>query len=656
MDIRILINEDGTPFDPEELEKISSQLDQLQDKERGEYRDKNRKTISENSSDKILIVSGPGTGKTLLFLDRIKYWFQDHPDTKIFVTSFVRKLVEDLHNAIENDEILSNDQKKRVTASTLHGFARSVVEKNHGTSEWSFQPYFNIIGGQIGKKSWEEIIWEDVLAYHPDLNYNDYKLRDFKEQLYNNNLNQSDQWEQLKQTYFELCQFYNASGFADLIIRARIALEENSELNENNFFIIDEYQDFNLAEDALISQLVKNSEGLLIVGDDDQVLYERLKCGKAELTRGKYKNKRMAKAMLPFCSRSNYHITKCIEHFIQSCNDPERIEKIFLPVELNQNVPKVQIVACAFPVTAVNYIEKFIINHKDEIDERKTKLESGEEKDAFLLILTPSKGIPFYDKDAQKINQLITDYIVETREFSEDFCKILDYCSLARNPKDNFLFRKILYYEGYSYEHVHELVDQATISKIAFCNITDVIVEDTLSKCNNIKNIFDDSETSIDEKINNFSKLMSIRNMVFLKKDLEHLEMIKDKDELSRIKELDIDIKEIKRMNAIEVMTIVSSKGLSADHVMIIGFDDINFNYITSNAFYVAMARSRKSLHIITALKSRGSTKAHNFLNQLPEIHLEFLKYTKSRGSEYLENKDCFEKYLTFIQARSRGK
>lgn len=133
----------------------------------------------------------------------------------------------------------------------------------------------------------------------------------------------------MKQTYFELCQFYNASGFADLIIRARIVLEEKSELNEYDFFIIDEYQDFNKAEDALIRELIKDAKGLLIVGDDDQVLYEKLKCGKAELLREEYKNMDMAKGMLPFCSRSNYHITKSIAHFIQQGGDSDRIEKIF---------------------------------------------------------------------------------------------------------------------------------------------------------------------------------------------------------------------------------------------------------------------------------------------------------------------------------------
>ena len=64
-----------------------------------------------------------------------------------------------------------------------------------------------------------------------------------------------------------------------------------------------------------------------------------------------------------------------------------------------------------------------------------------------------------------------------------------------------------------------------------------------------------------------------------------------------------------------ELMTIVGSKGLSADHVIIIGFDNVNIGWVTGNAFYVAMTRARHSLHIITALKAGGAACPHDFLD-----------------------------------------
>ena len=387
----------------------------------------------------MLIVSGPGTGKSYLFLDRIDYWFQNNPDVNVFVTSFVRKLVADSQNDINKDEKLTNEQKQRTTVSTLHKFARSIVEKNHGTSEWQFQPYFRIIG-----QVWKEVIWEDVLAHHSKLDRSIYTWENFEEQLHDNNFIESEGWQRLKQTYFKLCKFYNAVGFADLIIRARIALEENPQLNQDDFFIIDEYQDFNLAEEALILQLVKVSKGLLVVGDDDQVLYEKLKSGKAALIRNLYKNTDITNATLPFCSRSSYHITKCGAHFIAQHDDSERIEKIHLPLDTNQNTPKVQVIACATPATAVDYVKKFVSDNKSEIDERKSKLSVGEAEDAFLLILSPDREIKFFksrrgDKARQELFQLISDYRTESRSFSEDYYKVLNYCLLSQYPQNNFI-------------------------------------------------------------------------------------------------------------------------------------------------------------------------------------------------------------------------
>ena len=53
-------------------------------------------------------------------------------------------------------------------------------------------------------------------------------------------------------------------------------------MNTDTLFIVDEYQDFNEAEEKLSQVLTRSARGLLIVGDDDQVLYDTLKSGKAD--------------------------------------------------------------------------------------------------------------------------------------------------------------------------------------------------------------------------------------------------------------------------------------------------------------------------------------------------------------------------------------
>ncbi len=151
--IQNLIRNDGAPFESSEIQTLSQQLDALSDDERAEYSKQNTSAIAQHSAARFLIVSGPGTGKSYLFLERMNNWYKQDPQAKVFVTSFVRKLVADLQSDIKYDDKLTEEQKRRITVSTLHKFARSLVEKNHGSSEWAFRAHFRIIG-----QTWKHIL------------------------------------------------------------------------------------------------------------------------------------------------------------------------------------------------------------------------------------------------------------------------------------------------------------------------------------------------------------------------------------------------------------------------------------------------------------------------------------------------------------------
>src|SRR3989344_4031066 len=651
--MRNLINDNGDPFKSAELQTLRGELDALDDNGRTEYRNQNASAIAQHEAVKFLIVSGPGTGKSHLFLNRINHWYQQDAQAKVFVTSFVRKLVADLQNDIDGDTQLTNEQKSDIIASTLHKFARSIVEKNHGTTEWGFQPHFRIIG-----QFWKDVMWGDVLAFYPALDRGVYTWKKFEEQLHNADFDESADWQGLKETYFKLCQFYNAAGFSDLILRAKDALAENADLNESNYFIIDEYQDFNSSEDALINQLVSNPKGLLVVGDDEQVLYEKLKSGKPTLIRNLYRNNDYANGMLPFCGRSSFHITKSAGHFIQQNREAECIEKIYLPIKTTDDKPKVQVIACATAPTAVDYIEKFVTDNKTAIDERKNKLAEGEEKDAFLLILTPAKEVNFYGESKKKIAKIVAEDQAENRYFSEDYYKILSYYSLANNPQNNFTFRKILYYEDIAEAKVHELIEGAIQNGQNLCDIDSEEIKISLQKCNEIKTIVEATGATTEGKIESIASHISITDKARLKEDIarksinqEEVTEIEHKEE----EEAELEEIEVNKMGAIELLTIVGSKGLSADHVIIIGFDNVNMSWITKNAFYVAMTRARKSLHILTALKSGGARQANGFLDQLSDDHAEFYSYKKTDHTKnQLQGKQGLKTYLNNLNSMSQ--
>jgi superfamily I DNA/RNA helicase len=208
------------------LDALTGQLNALSDDERKKMRNENATAIASHDAPAILIVAGPGTGKSTLFKQRIVHWLNQSPAARIMALSFVRKLVADLDADIRTDPSLTDKQRKQVDVLTLHKYARSIVEKNGGTREWKFATHLRII-----VEPWKTVVWSDVLLFTGLDDSAQYTWRNFEKQLHDGKFDQSAEWKALKKSYFELCRFYNAAGFADLIIRATDALAENPKLN-----------------------------------------------------------------------------------------------------------------------------------------------------------------------------------------------------------------------------------------------------------------------------------------------------------------------------------------------------------------------------------------------------------------------------------------
>src|SRR6185369_11902857 len=87
--------------------------------QRTAFRNENAEAIATHPATQILIVAGPGTGKSTIFKQRVLFWLGQDKDAKILALSFVRKLVADLSADIQNDKKLTDAQKKQVDVFTL---------------------------------------------------------------------------------------------------------------------------------------------------------------------------------------------------------------------------------------------------------------------------------------------------------------------------------------------------------------------------------------------------------------------------------------------------------------------------------------------------------------------------------------------------------
>ncbi|MBI5953202.1 MAG: ATP-dependent helicase [Chloroflexi bacterium] len=169
-----------------------------------------------------MLLAGPGTGKTTKVKTIIKENYLDAEN--ILVLSFT--------NATVNDLTESFADHKNISCYTLHSYALVI---NH------------LIHRHILDDFHETSILERYSAAH-DIEFE------------------------------KLCYFLNCITFDEMIISCQKFLVSNPEYGKEkignlDLLIVDEFQDFNLAERELIYELSKYAKETIILGDDDQSIY-----------------------------------------------------------------------------------------------------------------------------------------------------------------------------------------------------------------------------------------------------------------------------------------------------------------------------------------------------------------------------------------------
>ena len=283
-----MFHSDGSVFASAEIAATITALEAMSTAERGAFRAQNAEAISSSHSSRILIVSGPGTGKSYLFMDRIDYWGAEYDGT-ILVTTFVKKLAADLNQHLLSSSALTEERKEKVRLQTLHAVARSILEK---AQPWNgFEKNIRVVPDD----SWDRAIWNDAASSTAERGaWTEFGRRR------NEGAGIQDQAPgSTAETYRRLCRYYNAASFPEMILLAQQALENDASLIACDCAIVDELQDFNRLESGLLQTILRNVHSWLLAGDDDQVLYDTLKQSNRDLIVGVYDDPSVAKAMWP---------------------------------------------------------------------------------------------------------------------------------------------------------------------------------------------------------------------------------------------------------------------------------------------------------------------------------------------------------------------
>jgi len=225
----------------------------------------------------LVIVAGPGTGKTRTLTHRMAYLLAEKgiPPENLLAITFTNKAAEEM--AIRLESLLDKDLVTRILIRTFHALGNKILRCD---------------GQSLGISSNFSILSEkDQRTFFKELypSYGDKEIQQFLEQISEakNQLLALDSTEQFDKTpeFLEIYRNYNSElktnqllDFDDLIFLTVQLFESYPAIQKKyqdrfQWISFDEYQDINFAQYRLLRMLTSNTTNLCVIGDPDQAIY-----------------------------------------------------------------------------------------------------------------------------------------------------------------------------------------------------------------------------------------------------------------------------------------------------------------------------------------------------------------------------------------------
>lgn len=322
----------------------------------------------------ILLLAGPGTGKTYQLVMRIKYLVDEcevAPD-EITVITFTNEAANGMRNKLkdEGEAEYIEPGKRPKDILTMHSLGLSIINK--GAGRVGLVPPVTVVVERILQQG----IMRDAAILNDLTEVDGIRALMAKQTA----SIPSDECTQVIQTYGEILRSCNAVDFDDHISLACDILKQDAELlrecqSSARHLLIDEYQDINADQHRLIRLLAGGQEdGLFAVGDDDQSIYG-FRGGDPRFIRTFSEDYPNAKILqLQISRRCLKNILDCAVALVETY-DPERSPKA--QPEYTQTEPGlVKIWNCPSEPREAELIAKWIYK----------QTASGEAEDFFILV------------------------------------------------------------------------------------------------------------------------------------------------------------------------------------------------------------------------------------------------------------------------------
>ena len=508
--------------------------------------------ILRSKARKKLIVAGPGTGKTYTFGQVL---IQSLGGNNLAMT-FIRKLVEDMEKGLA----------RSAEVKTFHAYCKKILHQRTGRVE--LIPYLT------------RIIQVDAELLGNELDGFDTKIRNL------------DEGSPEVAFYPSRGDYYGAVSFDDSVYRLyRLLLADPDVVPVFDQIVIDEFQDFNPLEVAFITELEKRGP-VLIVGDDDQAVYENRSASPAHL-REKHNSGEYDIFTLPFCSRCPAVVVAATNAVIEAAQaEGHLVGRIPKPYECflddkesdSIKYPKIIRAHC----TMASVIPKYILVEVSEIapEDIAESHQEGKEYPTVLVV-----GQRQYLREVEKQLRPIYPHLVYAPSEEIGYGLIEGYRSLLKDAASNLGWRILT--EVYFKTRIQRKIIADTQDGTPLIELLDPdFVDRHLKAIEIIRTVSENDDLTPESRATLDDVLGEAMD-----------EVLKEFAPQDEVEEPEID----KSLPSIMLTSFVGSKGLSAGHVFIVGLhngalpgDPHNIADIEISQFIVALTRTRKQCHLIS--------------------------------------------------------
>jgi ATP-dependent DNA helicase Rep len=231
----------------------------------------------------LLVIAGAGSGKTRVITRKIAYLIGERgiPAQAICALTFTNKAAREMKDRV--GQLVKGQAGRGLKVSTFHTFGLNLLRRE--VTAAGLRPGFSLLDPQDGQGVLDEHLDELGLAQATSSATALAAISRWKNDLIEPAAAMAqaeDDYEaqlaRLYQHYERTLHAYNAVDFDDLIVRPVKLLRGEPEIRAAwqqriRHLLVDEYQDTNGAQYALVRLLVGADGAFTVVGDDDQSIY-----------------------------------------------------------------------------------------------------------------------------------------------------------------------------------------------------------------------------------------------------------------------------------------------------------------------------------------------------------------------------------------------